>query len=100
MYQVYILRSLKYPNEIYKGFTERDVYERLIQHNSGKSPYTSRYLPWGLVFTASFEEKKLALDFEKYLKSASGIAFLRKRLIQKPKNPGKIETLNNKLRKF
>jgi hypothetical protein len=33
------------------------------------------------LFYSSFEEKKTALDFEKYLKTASGIAFRNKRLL-------------------
>ena len=38
-------------------------------------------MPWEIIWSASFETQKLATDFEKYLKTASGIAFMRKRLI-------------------
>ena len=43
--------------------------------------HTNRFKPWKLVFYAGFNDKKSALDFEKYLKTASGIAFRNKRLI-------------------
>ncbi len=32
-YNVYILRSIDFPDRIYKGFTEQDVFERLNDHN-------------------------------------------------------------------
>jgi len=34
-----------------------------------------------MLFYCVFDDKKNALDFEKYLKTASGIAFRNKRLI-------------------
>jgi predicted GIY-YIG superfamily endonuclease len=41
--------------------------------------YTSDYAPWRLVTFFGFNDKKQALDFEKYLKSHSGRAFAEKR---------------------
>ena len=81
MYFVYIIQSIKYPSELYKGFT-RNLDDRMRRHNSGKERYTAKYKPWKLVFYCAFENKKTALAFEKYLKTASGIAFMRKRLIK------------------
>ena len=80
MHYVYILQSIDLPNRVYKGSTE-NLKERLKLHNSGKVDSTAKFKPWKMIFYCTFTEKKKALDFEKYLKSASGIAFMRKRLI-------------------
>ena len=80
MYHAYILQSIKFSNQYYYGSSE-DVFSRLEAHNKGQSYHTSKYKPWKVLFYAGFGTKKLAEDFEKYLKTASGRAFLRKRLI-------------------
>ncbi|MFH1207596.1 MAG: GIY-YIG nuclease family protein [Patescibacteria group bacterium] len=80
MHIVYILQSKSDPKRFYKGYTT-NLQERLINHNLGKSKHTSKYRPWGIVFYCVFPNKKRAMKFEHYLKSASGIAFMRKRLI-------------------
>ncbi|MDD2871285.1 MAG: GIY-YIG nuclease family protein [Candidatus Gracilibacteria bacterium] len=82
MYYVYVIRSVENNEQIYTGFSE-NLKQRLEEHNTGKSKHTQKYKPWELVFYSAFESKKIALDFEKYLKSASGIAFRNKRLICK-----------------
>jgi len=79
MYFVYILRSLK-DKSYYTGFTS-DVEGRLKEHNSGSVIYTSSKRPYQLVWHCAFTEKIKAIQFEKYLKSGSGIAFSRKRLV-------------------
>ncbi|MDD3647943.1 MAG: GIY-YIG nuclease family protein [Candidatus Dojkabacteria bacterium] len=81
MYFTYILRSTNYSNQYYYGSTS-DVERRLEKHNNGKSYHTSKYKPWKIIFYAAFETRRLAEDFEKYLKNSSGRAFMRKRLIQ------------------
>lgn len=80
MYYVYILRSIKYPRKLYKGYST-NLKKRLIDHNSGFCKYTSWYRPWKIIFYAVFIDKYTALRFEKYLKSGSGKSFTRKRLI-------------------
>lgn len=80
MYFVYIIQSISFPKQLYTGFSE-NIKERLIEHNNGKSTYTRKFKSWKLVYYCVFNNKKKALDFEKYLKSASGIAFRNKRLI-------------------
>jgi len=82
MYYAYILRSISSPKEIYKGFTTLDPNSRLRVHNDGSVSHTSKFKPWKLIWFAGFEHEEQARAFEKYLKSASGIAFLRKRLIK------------------
>jgi len=80
MHVVYILQSKQNSRRFYKGYTT-DLKQRLKKHNSGTTKYTAKYKPWNLVFYCVFQSKKKALDFEKYLKTASGIAFMKKRLI-------------------
>lgn len=50
-------------------------------HNTGGSPHTAKYKPWELVSSISFESKSKAIEFEQYLKSGSGRAFIKKRLL-------------------
>jgi putative endonuclease len=77
MYYVYILQSLSFANQRYIGYST-DLKQRLSDHNSGKSPHTSKYIPWKLVMYIAFEDELKALAFERYLKSGSGHAFYKK----------------------
>ncbi len=76
-YYVYILRSLKYSNQTYTGFTT-DIKKRISKHNEGGSSHTSKYKPWQIETAISFRDKEKATQFEKYLKSHSGRAFASK----------------------
>jgi predicted GIY-YIG superfamily endonuclease len=80
MYYTYILKSSK-SGLFYTGWTT-DLRKRVKQHNSGESFATKPYRPWKLVYYAAFETEKLAKDFERYLKSGSGKAFAKKRLLK------------------
>lgn len=81
MHYVYILRSLKDDKKSYVGQTN-NLKRRLNQHNSNPScAYTKSYMPWEMVFHAAFVDRSRALEFEVYLKSNSGKAFLKKHLI-------------------
>jgi putative endonuclease len=79
MRYVYLLQSLAVDSQRYVGITS-DLKQRLSQHNAGKSPHTSKYLPWKLVTYVAFSNRRNAEAFEHYLKSGSGHAFARKRL--------------------
>ena len=79
MHYVYILQSISYTNEIYIG-SSANLKSRLISHNSDANKHTKKFKPWKVIWYASFLSEKRAIEFEKYLKSASGIAFRRKRL--------------------
>jgi len=79
MYFVYIIRSLVHRNRFYVGYT-LDIQARLDMHNAGRSIYTHEHRPWELAFSCKFNEKAKALDFERYLKTHSGRAFMEKRL--------------------
>jgi putative endonuclease len=75
---VYILESLD-TLHFYVGITD-DRRARLEKHNAGEVPHTSKYGPWRLKTYVAFRNEKQAVAFEKYLKSASGRAFAKKRL--------------------
>ncbi len=73
---VYIIRSVKDPDRRYIGRTA-DIASRLASHNAGQSPQTARQAPWQVVVLVQFLEERRALDFEKFLKSTSGRAFVK-----------------------
>ncbi len=76
---VYILESLAKSETFYVGCTD-DLNERLRRHNSGQVSHTSKFLPWRIKTAVAFADPERAIAFERYLKSASGRAFARKRL--------------------
>ncbi len=78
MYYVYVLKCGD--EKTYLGCTS-DLKERLNRHLNGQVPATKTRLPVKLISYFAFSNKYKAFDFEKYLKSASGRAFLKKRLI-------------------
>ena len=73
---VYIMRSVKDPDRHYIGRTA-DIASRLASHNAGESPRTARQAPWQVVVLVQFVDERRALDFEKFLKSTSGRAFVK-----------------------
>jgi putative endonuclease len=76
---VYILRSIGMPERYYVGVTE-DLRSRMLRHNAGEVPHTSKYAPWTIKTYVAFSDENQAFAFEKYLKPASGRAFAKKRL--------------------
>ena len=80
MHCVYVLGSITFPANYYTGSTA-DIKERLASHNRGENKHTKKFMPWKLVWFCGFVSKEKAIAFERYLKSASRIAFRRKRLI-------------------
>jgi len=78
MYYVYIL--LCADDCPYTGFSE-DLKERINRHTCGYVPATKSRLPVKLVFYCAFTDKYKALAFEKYLKSGSGRAFMKRHLL-------------------
>lgn len=75
MQYVYILKCSD--NRTYVGCTD-DLKDRLKRHNKGHVPATKDRLPAKLVSYFAFSTKYIAFNFEKYLKTGSGRAFLRK----------------------
>lgn len=60
----------------YVGMTD-DLKRRVVEHNSGKSIYTKKFLPWEIIHTEEYETRQEARKREKYMKSASGRRFLK-----------------------
>ncbi|MDX1762156.1 MAG: GIY-YIG nuclease family protein [Christiangramia sp.] len=60
MYFVYILQSLK-DQTFYIGQTE-DLQKRLNLHNEGQSRYTSKKVPWKIVYFESMKPGKKLLQ--------------------------------------
>lgn len=50
----------------------QNIERRLLEHNSGKSKFTSGHTPWQLVYTEAANDTDQARTREKYLKSAAG----------------------------
>jgi putative endonuclease len=77
MWYVYLPESETSDGQRYVGLTS-DLKQRLVDHNSGKSAHTSKYVPWRLVTYVAFTNRRKAEAFERYLKSGSGHAFAKK----------------------
>jgi putative endonuclease len=73
------MTSITFPDRHYTGITA-DLRKRFKKHNSGPVPHTSKYKPWQIKTYIAFNDEKQAFAFERYLKSASGRAFAKKRL--------------------
>ena len=79
MWYVYILRS-KRDGQLYVGSTS-DLRRRLHEHNSGECDSTKHRRPLELQAHVAVKEESTARVLEKYFKSGSGIATLRKRIL-------------------
>ena len=77
-YAVYILQCIN--GNYYTGFTN-NIEKRLQAHSAGEVHFTKDKLPFELIHLSQFSTKEKAYDFERYLKSGSGIAFRNKRLV-------------------
>lgn len=78
MFYVYILKN-QFKGSFYKGWT-RNLRNRLEKHGQGGTRTTAKD-EYRLIWYCVFPTKITAIRFEKYLKSGSGIAFMRKRLV-------------------
>ena len=79
MYYVYVLQAENAPERFYTGLTD-DLRARLRNHNAGRIRYTARWKPWQLKMYIAFNNRTRAAEFERYLKSSSGRAFVKKHL--------------------
>ena len=79
---VYIL--LCSDGKTYVGCTG-NLGERIQRHQEGRVHSTKDRHPFKVVTYIVFTDKSMAFRFEKYLKTGSGRAFLKKRFIQSPK---------------
>lgn len=78
MYYVYILQCAD--GKPYTGCTD-DLKARLERHEKGYVPATKGRRPISLSSYVAFRTKHTAFAFEKYLKSGSGRAFIKKHLL-------------------
>jgi len=79
MYYVYVLQSRK-DTSFYVGLT-RDLRQRMNEHQQSETGYTKGHRPLILLTYTAFPTKVLAAKFERYLKSGSGRAFLRRHFV-------------------
>lgn len=70
MHYVYILFSQKL-NKKHIGGTS-NLKTRIQEHNSGKSKFSSKGIPWNLIYYEAFLNKKDALKEEAFLKTGKG----------------------------
>ena len=80
MHFVYVLWSEKLRKR-YTGYSE-DVEARFEKHNSGKSTYTKRGIPWKIIHIEEFQTKSEAMQRELYLKTGIGRDWLSKKYPQ------------------
>jgi len=76
MYIVYILQS-EFDGSYYIGQTE-DLERRLAYHNAGMSRYTSRKMPWKVVYNEEYSTRKEAIRRERFLKNQRNRKFYEK----------------------
>ena len=65
----------------YTGCTD-DLKDRVVRHQKGYVPATKGLRPLKLINYFAFSNKYVAFNFEKYLKSGSGRAFIKKHKLE------------------
>ena len=80
MYYTYILHNAV-TDKYYVGFT-KDLKNRLEVHNKGKVKSTKSNTNYSVEWYCAFKTQKQAIEFEQYLKTGSGIAFMKKRFFK------------------
>lgn len=78
MYYVYIIYSQKLDKK-YIGYSA-DLRDRIREHNSGKSAYTSKGVPWQLLYYEAYIDEMAARKQELFYKTGQGRRVLNKRL--------------------
>ena len=73
-YWIYILFSKKI-DQFYTGSTE-NLISRFNEHNSGRGKYTSKGIPWILIYYEKFETRQLAVKQEILIKKRGAKRFL------------------------
>ncbi len=83
MWYVYILKSRK-SDWTYIG-SSGSLRKRLQDHNAGKVQSTKNYSPFDLEAYVGVKTEQQARELEKYFKTGSGRAVLKKRILQSTK---------------
>jgi predicted GIY-YIG superfamily endonuclease len=79
MWYVYILRSIVDKN-IYVSLTD-NIRRRLNEHNSGKVDSTKGRIPFRLEAYIAVKDQTKAIELERYFKTGSGRALIKKRIL-------------------
>ena len=66
-YYTYVIQSIK-DDRFYYGQT-KNLYQRVEDHNLGKSKYTKNYLPWKMFAYKSCCSRAEAMKYERMLKN-------------------------------
>ena len=78
MFYTYVIKNNK--GDIYKGHSD-NVQRRISEHNRGNTKSTRKGSDWQLKYCESFDTREEAIKREKYLKSAAGRRFLKKKMV-------------------
>ena len=78
----YILFSARI-NTYYVGSTQ-DLAERLKRHNSGRSAYTKRGVPWILIYKKEYPTKSEAYQAELYIKFQKSRKYIEELIADEP----------------
>ena len=81
-YYTYILQSQK-DGRFYIGQTQ-DVSKRLERHNAGSENYTSKFMPWKIVWFKTFDDRKKSYKLEQILKKLKSRKGLIKYIRENP----------------
>ncbi|HEV8514973.1 MAG TPA: GIY-YIG nuclease family protein [Cyclobacteriaceae bacterium] len=79
MWFVYVLKSIGRPF-IYIGSTN-ELERRLAEHNEGLNISTKHYAPFEIEAYVAVKTETKARELEKYFKTGSGKAVLKKRIL-------------------
>ena len=80
---VYIIQSQRDPSKFYTGITN-DLLNRVDWHNRGGCRHTINEQPWSVVVSLQFRTERDAVRFERYLKSGSERAFVKRHFAPLP----------------
>jgi len=75
----YVLESTT-KDFLYVGSTN-DILRRIVEHNEGLVQSTKAYLPFEVVAYVAVRTETKARELEKYFKTGSGKAVLKKRIL-------------------
>lgn len=77
-YFTYILLSSS-KLKTYVGHTD-NLTKRLAEHNSGRSTFSKRHVPWVVLHKDEFHTEFESIEREKYFKTAAGRRWIKKNI--------------------
>ena len=81
MWYVYVIKRIE-QDFAYIGYSN-DLKRRFAEHKEGLSQSTKHYKPFELAMYVALPTEKHAKELEKYFKTGSGNAILKKRFLNK-----------------